>query len=167
MAKILTLENELENCAMKRVNEALLTCTDRIKLKKTSRKILLDFCGCIPEILVWLNTKRAIQKGFIANGIIDEQFKYCSSYMSIIKIMPGKLSLETLAIVNDYEIIKQLFDKFQNNSIISDNFFDMLGILDDMNIRGEINRELRHWSIVSCQRSQTLSSKQHQENIKE
>ena len=161
LVKILTLENEPENCTMKRVNEALLTCADRIKLKKTNRKNLLDFCGCIPEILVQSNTKRAIQKGFIANGMINESFKYCPSYMNIIKTMPKKLSVETLAIVNDYKIIKQLFDEFQKNSIILEDFFDMLGIPDDMSMRGKISRELRRSSIVSRQHSQTLSSKEH------
>ena len=35
---MLTLENELENWGIKRVDKALLTCTNRANLKRTNRK---------------------------------------------------------------------------------------------------------------------------------
>ena len=56
LIKILTLNNDPNNCAMKRIQEALLSYNHRIKLKKTNRENLLDFCSCVLEILVRSNT---------------------------------------------------------------------------------------------------------------
>ena len=50
---------------MKGIDEALLTCADRVRLRKTNRIRVLDFCGCISEVLVQSNAKEAMQKGFL------------------------------------------------------------------------------------------------------
>ena len=80
-SKILTLNDDPNNCAMKRVDEVLNACSKRAKLKKTNRNNLLDFHGCAPEILVRSNTQKGTRKCFIANDMIYQGFKHCSSFM--------------------------------------------------------------------------------------
>ena len=96
LSKILTLKNDPSTCTLKRVDKALCTCPDKIRLRKTNRNNLLEFCGCAPEILVRSNTKEAMQKGFIANGMIDTGYRLCPSFMNMIKTMPKNYLLKQL-----------------------------------------------------------------------
>ena len=51
----------------------------------------------------------------------------------MIKTLPKKLSDATLEIVKNCNILKQLLNEFQKNSIISEEFFNKLGIYNDVN----------------------------------
>ena len=84
LSKTLTLKNEPSTCTLKRVDEALRTCADKIRLRK-NRNNLLEFCGCAPETLVRSNANEAMQKGLIANGMIDTGCRLCPSFMNVIK----------------------------------------------------------------------------------
>ena len=111
--------------------------------------------------------QKGIRKGFLANGMIDYDFKYCPSFINMIKILPKKLSNTTLDIISNCDILKQLFNKFEKNSIILEEFFDKLGIPNDINDQGEINTELRCSKFIPCERYQSLSAQQHQDRAKE
>ena len=88
----MTLKNDPSTCTLKRVDKALCMHADKIRLRKTNWNNLLEFCGCIPEILVRSNTKEAMQKGFITNGMIDTGYRLCPSFMNMIKIILKTLS---------------------------------------------------------------------------
>ena len=45
---------------------------------------------------------------------------------------------KTIEIMNDYEIIKRLYDEHQLKSHITEDLFDELKMSNDVNIRGEI-----------------------------
>ena len=85
----------------------------------------------------------------------------------MIKTLPKKLSDATLEIVKNCNILKQLLNEFQKNSIISEEFFNKLGIYNDVNDWGEINTELRCFKFLPRQRCQSLSAQQHQDRAKE
>ena len=106
LSKILTLKNNPSICTLKRVDEALCACIDKIRLRKTNRNNLSEFCGCSREILVRSNTKEAMQKGFITNGMIDTGCRLCPSFMNMIKTMPKTLSPKIIEIIDDFDLIK-------------------------------------------------------------
>jgi len=166
VTKILTMNHDPDTIMSSNVNEAITKDT-RLNLKKSKQKILCDFCGCTPEIMVRSNTQRAIRKGFIENGMIDESLKLCPSFTNMMKTMPKKLGEKTIEIMNNFEIMKKLHDEYQLKFRITEEFFDELGIPNDVNIRGEIISELRRSEFVSRQRCQTLNTIAHYENRKQ
>ena len=88
----------------------------------------------------------------------------CPSFPAMMKTMPKKLSKKTIEIMNDFEIVKKIYDEYQLKSRMSEDFVDELGIANDVNIRGEINSDLRRSDFASRQRCQTLNTKAHSEN---
>ena len=44
------MKNEPSTLILKRVDGALISVSNKLRLKKSNRQILLDFCGCVREI---------------------------------------------------------------------------------------------------------------------
>ena len=51
-------------------------------------------------------------KGLYSNRIIDESYKLCPSLIVMINTIPKKLSESTLEIMNNFEILKTIFDEY-------------------------------------------------------
>jgi len=85
----------------------------------------------------------------------------------MLKTIPKKIPDEIMKILKDPKIIKILHDEFQLAGRISEETFDELGIPLDVNLRGEIESELRRSNFISRQRCQTLNTELHVENIKQ
>ena len=92
------------------MNEAIIK-DSRANLKKSNQYLLCDFCGCTPEIMIRSNMQRSIRKGFLANVMIDDGNESCPIFMNMMKTMPKKWSEKTIEIMNDHEIIKNIYDE--------------------------------------------------------
>ena len=125
--------------------------------------MLVDFCGCVPEIMIYSNSHRSIRKGLLANVVTDEGCKMCPGFVVIMKTLPTKLSKETMEIMSNLDILKKLHDECQLKSRTSADSFDKLSMPKDFDIKREISTELRRSEFTPRKCYQTMNTEVHAE----
>ena len=166
VSKTITLKCEPNTIMSKRADRALARVSHIAKLKKSNHENLLEIAGCAPEMLARSFARRGMQKGFLANGVIDERHEHCQSHVNMIKNLPRKLSPETLEIAENFDIVKKLRDQFQSIGRITEELFKKLGMPEDTGAYGVEILELRRSEFMPRQRYQLMSTELHLEMIR-
>ena len=108
----------------------------KLNIKTENRKALIDFVGQIGEIMIHAATPKNIKKGFIENGMIDEETETCPDIDRMIGTLTRKLTdhESELLEVNFGSLLKMQLTQGQ----ITDNEFDRLGFPDDIASDGSV-----------------------------
>ena len=69
------MKNEPSNNIKNRVDEKLRSASNIVGLKAKNKKVLVDYCGFVPENWSRAATVSSIMRGFPANCLVDHILK--------------------------------------------------------------------------------------------
>ena len=127
-----------------------------INLSATKEQALLDFLSCYPAILSKCASANSVQKGFVYNGMVDNNTKNWPDMNSILATCKN-LKLRREEEEKIIESFPKLYEEQMEKGHLSDEFFEGLGFKPDKNYSGKEVRRLAGITNESCQRAKCLS----------
>lgn len=128
--------------------------THGLKLKRSKRKLLLDFMCKLPTMLGKACTVENIVSGFRESGMID----YETGKPNFERMLRTCRNIQTHELVPIEENLAHLLHEQRTKGYIDDDTLDHYGIREDVDTYGDVIRRDATITNESCQRAKNLSA---------
>ena len=126
-----------------------LKASGKLNIKLPARKAIIDHCVTCPEMYGKAMATKTTKKGFIVNGMIDENLHTYPDIIRMIQTCKSEISQKQEDLI--FANFSELYQSMRRDGHISEEVYDRLGFTADSNYAGdyvpkpdEISQEMRH-----------------------